>query len=183
VHIEEWIAAAHPEWRSDWTKAQILQIVMRPFNWAVKKRVIPSNPFRGVEQAKGEPRRPLTDAEFQSLLRASFARGKRRRPERLLVERVVATWLQVNYAESAYVQANKPGVPQSLLAEFQKRLDLAQRGHLAATNQLATVRKLLKPALSPFDLLSHPGSETTVGTCGFKIRRAESVVAGAPVGN
>jgi integrase len=82
VHVEEWIAA-HPEWRSDWTKAQVLQIVMRPFNWAVKKRLIPSNPFRGVEQAKGEPRRPLTDSEFQALLRASFVRGKRQRPRKL----------------------------------------------------------------------------------------------------
>jgi hypothetical protein len=79
VHVEEWLAA-HPEWRSDWTKVHVLRIVLRPFNWAVKKRLIPSNPFRGVEQAKGEPRRPLTDAEFQSLLRASDAGRRRFRP-------------------------------------------------------------------------------------------------------
>src|SRR5262249_37269513 len=68
VHVEEWLAA-HPAWRSDWTRSQVLQIVMRPFNWAVRQRLIPSNPFRGVERPRGEPRRPLTDGEFQALLR------------------------------------------------------------------------------------------------------------------
>src|SRR5262249_28126814 len=68
VHVEEWLAE-HPEWESDWTKGQIVAIVMRPFNRAAKKRLIPANPFRGVEKIQGQPRRPLTDAEFQSLLR------------------------------------------------------------------------------------------------------------------
>jgi site-specific recombinase XerD len=68
VHVEEWLAD-RPEWRSDWTKAQIVSIVMRPFNWAAKKRLIPANPFRGVDRVEGEARRPLTDAEFQKLLR------------------------------------------------------------------------------------------------------------------
>src|SRR5205807_1441282 len=66
VHVEEWLAA-HPEWKSDWTTSQITSIVMRPFNWAAKKRLIPANPFRGVEKPQGQPRRPVTDAEFQKL--------------------------------------------------------------------------------------------------------------------
>jgi integrase len=52
---------------------------MRPFNWAAKKRLIPGNPFRGVEKIEGEPRRPLTDAEFQALLRHATVWKKRRR--------------------------------------------------------------------------------------------------------
>jgi integrase len=68
VHVEEWLAE-HPLWRSDWTKGQIVSIVMRPFNWAAKKRLIPSNPFRGVEKSQGPPRRPMTDAEFAAVLR------------------------------------------------------------------------------------------------------------------
>jgi integrase len=68
VYVSEWIAD-HADWKSDWTKAHIVQVVMRPFNWAARQRLIPANPFRGIEQATGEPRRPLTDAEFQSLLR------------------------------------------------------------------------------------------------------------------
>src|SRR5262245_4572166 len=82
IHIEEWVAA-HPEWSSDWTKAHIVSIVMRPFNWATKKRIIGCNPFRGAEQAAGEPRRPLTDEEFQLLLRNATVRRKRMRPRKL----------------------------------------------------------------------------------------------------
>jgi hypothetical protein len=68
VHVEESLAE-HPAWASDWTKAQIVFIIMRPFNWAAKKRLIPANPFRGVEKTQGEPRRPMTDAEFAAILR------------------------------------------------------------------------------------------------------------------
>jgi integrase len=78
VHVEEWIAE-HPAWASDWTKAQIVSIVMRPFNWAAKKRLIPANPFRGVEKTQGEPRRPMTDAEFAAILRHATVWKKRRR--------------------------------------------------------------------------------------------------------
>jgi integrase len=76
VHLEEWLAE-HPQWASDWSKAQIVSIVMRPFNWAAKKRLISSNPFRGVEVSRGMPRRPLTEDEFRQLLRAASS-GRRR---------------------------------------------------------------------------------------------------------
>jgi integrase len=81
LHVETWLAE-HPEWKSDWTKAQIVSTVLRPFNWAVKKRLIPGNPFRGIDQPEGEPRRPLTDVEFQLLLRHTFVRRKRQAPRR-----------------------------------------------------------------------------------------------------
>jgi integrase len=78
VHVEEWLAE-HPEWRSDWTKGQVVSIVMRPFNWAARKRLIPANPFRGVEKTQGQPRRPMTDAEFCAILRHATVWAKRRR--------------------------------------------------------------------------------------------------------
>src|SRR5262245_2882755 len=77
VHVQEWLAE-HPGWRSDWTKAQVVAIVMRPFNWAAENRLIPANPFRGVTRAEGEPRRPLTDAEFQKVLRHATVWKKRK---------------------------------------------------------------------------------------------------------
>jgi integrase len=77
VHVEEWIAA-HTDWKSDWTIAQVVNIVLRPFNWAAKKRIIASNPFRGVEKAQGEPLRPMTDAEFQKILRNATVWTKRK---------------------------------------------------------------------------------------------------------
>src|SRR5205823_3635991 len=76
VHVEEWLAD-HPEWKSDWTRSQAVNIVLRPFNWAAKQRLVPANPFRGVEKTQGQPRRPMTDGEFQKLLVAAAA-GRRR---------------------------------------------------------------------------------------------------------
>jgi integrase len=78
IHVEEWLTD-HPEWKSEWTKAQVVSVIMRPFNWAAKKRLIPANPFRGVEKTQGEPRRPMTDAAFQKLLRHATVWTKRKR--------------------------------------------------------------------------------------------------------
>lgn len=78
IHLEEWIAE-HPEWKSAWTHAQVVAIVLRPFNWAAKKRLIPANPFRGVEKTQGEPRRPMTDAEFAAILKHATVWTKRKR--------------------------------------------------------------------------------------------------------
>jgi hypothetical protein len=70
-----------------------------------------------------------------------------------------------------------------MLHQLQKRQESAQRSHHAAITQLATVRKLLKPAVSPFDVLSRPTAETAIGKPSFKLRRAESVAAEVPVEN
>jgi hypothetical protein len=63
--------------------------------------------------------------------------------ERLLVERVVATWLCLQYFEALYAQnIRKLTLQQS---EYQqKRIDHAHRRHLSAVRTLAQVRKLLK---------------------------------------
>ena len=67
--------------------------------------------------------------------------------ERLLVERVAATWLQVSYADAAAAQARDVSVKQAELA--MERQDRAHRRHLAAVATLATVRRLLPAAPSP----------------------------------
>src|SRR5262245_9469146 len=78
--IREWLKA-HPEWESDWTKNAALRNVQVAFNWAAgPERLIKENPFRGVTHHTGQPRRPLTDDEFQALLRASNGRRSKRRP-------------------------------------------------------------------------------------------------------
>ena len=66
--------------------------------------------------------------------------------ERLLVERVVATWFQLQYFESLYAQRIRElSLAQ---AEFhQKRIDRARRRHLSAVKTLAQIRKLGPPAL------------------------------------
>lgn len=45
-HVTEWLDG-HREWKSDWTKAPAVAVVMRPFNWAARQRIIPANPFSG----------------------------------------------------------------------------------------------------------------------------------------
>lgn len=66
--LEIWLAD-QVSWQSDSTRRSALSAIQRCFNWAVADEVIPRNPFRGVCQQDGEPRRPMTDGEFRSLLR------------------------------------------------------------------------------------------------------------------
>jgi len=65
----EWIAD-RSEWRSDWTRQDACKSVIRAFNWSVRDRRISLNPFTGASWPGGEPLRPMTDAELNSLLRA-----------------------------------------------------------------------------------------------------------------
>jgi hypothetical protein len=70
--------------------------------------------------------------------------------ERLLVERVTATWLRVNFYDGLIAQAKDTTTARWKLLERQQ--DAAGRRHSAATKTLATVRKLLTPAPSPLEI-------------------------------
>src|SRR6516162_6284002 len=72
--------------------------------------------------------------------------------EKLLIERVIACWLQTCYSDSVYAQAKGPSSTPSVRQELMRRQESSQRRYLAAIKQLALVRKLLKPALSPLQL-------------------------------
>ncbi len=78
-HVTVWLDS-HPEWKSDWTKAHAVAIVHRPFNWAVKQRLIAANPFRGATHRPGDPRRPMTDEEFLLLLKGCEGRSTKKSP-------------------------------------------------------------------------------------------------------
>jgi hypothetical protein len=61
--------------------------------------------------------------------------------ERLLVERIVATWLQLHYFETLYAQ----NMEEMTIAQgefHQKRIDRAHRRHLSAVKMLAQIRKM-----------------------------------------
>jgi hypothetical protein len=79
--------------------------------------------------------------------------------EKLLVERVVACWLQCEYADILYAQNRDQPSSVAIRKELMARQESAQRRYLASMKQLATVRKLLKPGLSPFDLAMRPVEE------------------------
>jgi hypothetical protein len=78
--------------------------------------------------------------------------------ERLLIERVTATWLQTNYHDGLVAQA--AGAGEARLKVLRQMQDAAHRRHLASLKQLAVVRRLLRPAPSPLELLA-PVSETS----------------------
>jgi hypothetical protein len=80
------------------------------------------------------------------LLRADLLGPDPTPVERLLVERVVACWLQVQDAEIWYAQnAGKLTMPQG--DYHQRRMDATNRRYLAALKTLAVVRKLAVPVL------------------------------------
>jgi hypothetical protein len=100
--------------------------------------------------------------------------------ERLLVERVTATWLQTNYHDGLVAQA--AGAGEARLKVLRQMQDAAHRRHLASLKQLAVVRRLLRPAPSPLELLRAPVGETSPSTAAT--RRAGGLpLCGAGVEN
>jgi hypothetical protein len=81
--------------------------------------------------------------------------------EQILVERIVACWLQAQQADAAAAQSqsNAPAVHALLL----RRQESAQKRLLQATQRLATVRKLHRPTLSPVELAMRSGGDGRVG--------------------
>jgi hypothetical protein len=79
--------------------------------------------------------------------------------ERLLIARVAATWLQTAYFDGLLAQA--AGAGEARLKVLRQQQDAAHRRHLAGIKQLALVRKLLRPAPSPLELLRAPVGETS----------------------
>ena len=76
-HLQEWMLK-HPEWESDWTKRSVIRVINYAFNWATDSEIIPRNPFKGIKQCAGSPRRDITPDEFQAILRATKSRQKKR---------------------------------------------------------------------------------------------------------
>jgi hypothetical protein len=87
--------------------------------------------------------------------------------ERLLVERVTATLPKVNYFSGLMAQAVSAGEARMKLIEWHH--DAAHRRHRTAIKTLAIVRKLLRPAPSPLQLLQMPVDETD-GPAGVRSR-------------
>src|SRR5262249_33902457 len=75
--------------------------------------------------------------------------------EALLVQRVTTTWLQAAYFDALAAQAAGASEARSRL--LQQQQDAAHRRHLAAVKAFATVKKLLRPAVSPGQVATRPG--------------------------
>ena len=92
-------------------------------------------------------------------LRAELAGPQPSPLERLVVDRIAACFLQLQYADVTYAQARDPGASVAALREMQRRQEGAERRYQAALRQLAVIRKLLRPALSPLQLALGPVGE------------------------
>jgi hypothetical protein len=79
-----------------------------------------------------------------AVMRAEIAGPQPSPLESLLVDRVVASWLQVRYFEIATVAHNTGQTPTSREAQsLSRQVDAAQRRHLAAVRGLMDARRLL----------------------------------------
>ena len=92
-------------------------------------------------------------------LRAELAGPQPSPLERLVVDRIAACFLQLQYADVTYALARDPGASVAALREMQRRQEGAERRYQAALRQLAVIRKLLRPALSPLQLALGPVGE------------------------
>jgi hypothetical protein len=73
-------------------------------------------------------------------MRAQLEGGAASPLERLLIDRVLITWLQVRHAEVSYAQA--AGLSREEAEHRQRRVERANRGHLRACKTLAEVQRL-----------------------------------------
>jgi integrase len=62
----------HPEYRSEWYIRCVISSIKRAFNWACEMELVHRNPFAKLRsRGQSQRRRPMTDEEFQVLLRGS----------------------------------------------------------------------------------------------------------------
>ncbi len=91
------------------------------------------------------PVRDIANAEI-TVLRAELEGKAPSALERLLVSRVICSWLSVNGAEWEYANITRGRSDLQREEFYDRRLARAQRRFLAACKALAQVRKLLGPS-------------------------------------
>jgi integrase/recombinase XerC len=131
----------HPEYRSEWYRRCVISSIKRAFNWACEMELIQRNPFAKM-RSRGCPqrRRPMTDDEFQTLLRGSdptfrrfliFLKFTGCRPG----EAASMRWAEVRFEDGSVVlqehkTARKTGRPRIIpLVPTVTRLLLWMRSH------------------------------------------------------
>jgi hypothetical protein len=105
--------------------------------------------------------------------------------EKLLVDRVVISWIEVYHGDIDLAQhlLQVSGAPKTAQASqaSQRRLDRAHARYLSAIKALATTQKLLRPALSPLELAVKFVPEAKTGVT--ELRPAADPTEGVPVLN
>lgn len=83
--------------------------------------------------------------ENMKQMRVELGWGESSALERILIERIVATWLDLYFAEVVQNQWKGGSIPEGKYKQY--RLDRSHRRHLSAVKMLATVRKMALPLL------------------------------------
>jgi hypothetical protein len=117
-------------------------------------------------------------------LRRELAKDAASPLERLLVDRVCVCWLEVYACDVAAAEQlmRSPGAAPANQAA-QRRVSAAQARFVAAVKALAILKKPVKPALSPLELLARPVAEARPGEPLTRRTLAASPMAGVPVSN
>jgi len=93
-------------------------------------------------------------------LRDRLAAASASELERLLADRVTLCWLAAHLAEVDQAErARQQGVASAEARAAVQRLDRAHARLLSACRSLATVQKLLRPGVSPYDLATRTVAE------------------------
>lgn len=102
--------------------------------------------------------------------------------EKLLVDRIVISWIEVYHGDIDLAQhlLQVSGASKTAQAA-QRRLDRAHARYLSAIKALATTHKLLRPGLSPLELAAKFVPEEKAGDAG--LRPAVDPAEGMPVLN
>jgi hypothetical protein len=121
-------------------------------------------------------------ARQASALRERLLKTATSELEKLLVDRVVISWIEVYHGDIdlANQLLHVSGASKTAQAA-QRRLDRAHARYLSAIKALATTHKLLRPALSPLELAFKFVPEEKAGTAG--LRPAVDPAEGVPVLN
>src|SRR5439155_13862067 len=107
-------------------------------------------------------------------LRADLAGGDDAPLVRLSAWRVALCWLDAAAADD---RAGKPGASPAAQAAARRWQAESQRRFDAAAKSLATLRKLLRPALSPLELARRAVPETDDGRSTERLRQRVACVA------
>lgn len=97
-------------------------------------------------------------------LRQQLAEAADGKLHHLLVERVVLCWLELHHLDLLITQLRaRFGTPAQIEA-LERRRNYSQNRYLAAIRALANLRKLLRQAPSPLELLSQPTGQRSAST-------------------
>jgi transcriptional regulator with XRE-family HTH domain len=69
IDFTVWLKAKSANWKSAWTAYDMVKTIGCCFGWAIRQQLITRNPFRGIKQRQGPPRRAVTPEELQAMLR------------------------------------------------------------------------------------------------------------------